>query len=163
MNPLMNDTALRNALFLIFLLAGVVAPAGADQLASSPPQSRDRIDASKLYHKYCAPCHGDHGDGNSRAQTALDPPPRNFTTAKSREELSPERMLTSVTYGRPGTAMVGWKRRLSEAQIAAIVSLRAQDIHAASRRLDAGRAGGQRTEATRVTVIPAPCRPIPTT
>ncbi len=122
MNPLMNDTVLRNALFLIFLLAGVVAPAGADQLASSPPQSRDRIDASKLYHKYCAPCHGDHGDGNSRAQTALDPPPRNFTTAKSREELSPERMLTSVTYGRPGTAMVGWKRRLSEAQIAAIVS-----------------------------------------
>jgi len=121
MNPLMNDTAWRNAIFLIFLLVGAAAPAYAEQVASSPPQSRDRIDASKLYHKYCAPCHGDHGDGNSRAQTALDPPPRNFTTAKSREELSPERMLTSVTYGRPGTAMVGWKRRLSEAQIAAIV------------------------------------------
>jgi mono/diheme cytochrome c family protein len=121
MNPLMNDTARRNAVFLIFLLVGVTAPVHAQQVASAPAQSRDRIDASKLYHKYCAPCHGDHGDGNSRAQTALDPPPRNFTTAKSREELSPERMLTSVTYGRPGTAMVGWKRRLSAAQIAAIV------------------------------------------
>lgn len=121
MNPLMNDTAWRIAVFLIFLLAGVAAPVHAQQVASSPPQSRHRIDASKLYHKYCAPCHGDHGDGNSRAQTALDPPPRNFTTAKSREELSRERMLTSVTYGRPGTAMVGWKRRLSATQIAAIV------------------------------------------
>lgn len=121
MNPLMNDTTRRNAVFLIFLAAGMAAPVHARQVASAPAQSRDRIDASKLYHKYCAPCHGDHGDGNSRAQTALDPPPRNFTTAKAREELSLERMVTSVTYGRPGTAMVGWKRRLSEDQIAAIV------------------------------------------
>jgi mono/diheme cytochrome c family protein len=122
MNPLMNNSVRRNALILIFLLLSVPVLAYAEQLASSPPQTRERIDAGKLYHKYCAPCHGDHGDGNSRAQTALDPPPRNFTTAKSREELSPERMITSVTYGRPGTAMVGWKRRLSEDQIAAVVA-----------------------------------------
>lgn len=104
-------TALALGLWLV--AAGAVAVA-----AAHPSQP---IDGSKLYHKFCAPCHGDHGDGNSRAQTALDPPPRNFTTAKSREELSRERMLVSVTYGRPGTAMVGWKRRLSTDQIAAIV------------------------------------------
>ena len=41
MNPLMNDTAWRNAIFLIFLLVGAAAPAYAEQVASSPPQSRD--------------------------------------------------------------------------------------------------------------------------
>ncbi|MGE0372469.1 MAG: cytochrome c [Gammaproteobacteria bacterium] len=75
----------------------------------------------RLYQHNCAACHGEHGDGKSRAQFGLDPPPRDFTAAAAWQELSRERMILSVTHGRPGTAMVGWGGRLSEGEIAGIV------------------------------------------
>ncbi len=78
-------------------------------------------DAAALYQRHCAVCHGERGDGRSRAQFGLNPPPRDFTTAESWYELSRERMITSVKYGRPGTAMVGWGKRLSDAEIAGVV------------------------------------------
>lgn len=77
--------------------------------------------AAQLYRQHCSACHGDQGDGKSRAQFGLNPPPRNFTTADSWYELSRERMLTSVKYGRPGTAMVGWDQRLSDEDITGVV------------------------------------------
>lgn len=76
---------------------------------------------AQLYERHCAACHGENGDGRSRAQFGLDPPPRDFTTAQAWRELSRERMIVSVTHGRPGTAMAGWGSRLSEEQIAGVV------------------------------------------
>lgn len=111
----------RWALYLILILSGWWAAGYAARATSVSAPAHEGVDAAKLYHKYCAPCHGDRGDGMSRATAALDPPPRDFTTAKAAEELSRERMIVSATYGRPGTAMVGWKRRLSADQIEAIV------------------------------------------
>jgi mono/diheme cytochrome c family protein len=67
-----------------------------------------------IYHNYCSVCHGDRGDGRSRAQNSLNPPPRDFTSAG---ELSRETMITIITHGKPGTAMVGWKTQLSVAEI----------------------------------------------
>jgi mono/diheme cytochrome c family protein len=67
-----------------------------------------------LYHNYCSVCHGDRGDGRSRARNSLNPPPRDFTTAG---ELTREAMITIITHGKPGTAMVGWKTQLSPAEI----------------------------------------------
>ncbi len=75
----------------------------------------------QLYKSHCSACHGEQGDGKSRAEFGLNPAPRNFTTQAAREELSRERMITSVTYGRPGTAMVGWGKRLTGDEIAGIV------------------------------------------
>ena len=74
-----------------------------------------------LYKEHCAACHGENGDGQSRARFGLDPPPRDFTSAASWDELSAERMRTSITYGRPGTAMVAWGKRLNAAQIDGLV------------------------------------------
>jgi len=74
-----------------------------------------------LYRQHCAACHGDNGDGNSRAQRGLKPPPRDFTTAGAWQELDRTRMIASVTHGRPNTAMVGWQGRLHEMQIAGVV------------------------------------------
>lgn len=123
MDTLKQMTARRPALYIVLILTALSAVGLAPSPAAAAPSSdgSHSIDAAKLYHKYCAPCHGDRGDGNSRATAALNPPPRDFTTAKAADELSRERMLTSAMYGRPGTAMVGWKRRLSKAQITAIV------------------------------------------
>jgi mono/diheme cytochrome c family protein len=74
-----------------------------------------------IFHNYCSVCHGDRGDGQSRAKDGLDPPPRNYTTPESAIELTRERMIHSVTYGRPGTAMISWKNELSPAEIENVV------------------------------------------
>ena len=76
--------------------------------------------AAVLYHNYCSVCHGDRGDGKSRASGSLSTLPRDFTSAASRQELSRERIVLAITHGRPGTAMVGWKTQLSEGDIAAL-------------------------------------------
>jgi mono/diheme cytochrome c family protein len=96
------------SLFSVTLAAGAVEPVSKEE-------------AGKIYKDKCAVCHGDRGDGQTRARFGLNPQPRNFTTPVAAAELSRERMITSVTYGRPGTAMVSWKERLNEAQIEGVV------------------------------------------
>ncbi|HGX93831.1 MAG TPA: c-type cytochrome [Candidatus Tenderia sp.] len=73
-----------------------------------------------LYREHCAVCHGDRGDGQTKARYGLEPAPRNFTTTGLAQELSRERMIQSITEGRAGTAMVGWQGRLSDEQIASL-------------------------------------------
>lgn len=70
-----------------------------------------------LYHNYCSVCHGDKGDGRSRAAHALSPVPRDFTSAASRQELTRERIVLAIKHGRPGTAMVSYSTQLSERDI----------------------------------------------
>ena len=96
---------------LVLLWAGV-AVVHAEPTMSSPAQ---------LYKTHCAVCHGDGGDGQTRARFGLNPPPRDFTTALAANELSRARMIAAVTHGRDGTAMVAWDNRLSAQEIAAVV------------------------------------------
>lgn len=84
-------------------------------LAEIPP------DGAAIYQQYCAVCHGERGDGQTRARRGLNPPPRDFTTPVARAELTRERMLASVAHGRPGTAMMAFDARLNETEIAAVV------------------------------------------
>lgn len=100
------------SLVLAALLTGVSAAC----LAAAPASPYERI-----YVANCAVCHGDHGDGRSRAQTGLNPPPRDFTSAQAAGELTRDRMIHSVTFGRPGTAMVPWGNRLRAEEIAGVV------------------------------------------
>ncbi|MDR2877948.1 MAG: c-type cytochrome [Chromatiales bacterium] len=103
---------------LSFLGLAVMLPgANVVSVAAMAPSSS----YEQIYISYCSVCHGDHGDGQSRAQTGLNPPPRNFTSPQAVRELSRERMLHSVTFGRPGTAMVPWGTRLSPEEIAGVV------------------------------------------
>lgn len=74
-----------------------------------------------LYHNYCSVCHGDQGDGQSRASGSMNPAPRDFTTPQAMQELTRVRMIASVKQGVPGTAMVGWKTQLNDSQIALVV------------------------------------------
>jgi mono/diheme cytochrome c family protein len=88
---------------------------------------------AELYSENCAVCHGDHGDGKTRARYGLNPPPRDFTSARAREELTPERMRTSIRYGRPGTGMVAWGNKFSGEQIDGLVEyIRSQFMHPSS-------------------------------
>lgn len=73
-----------------------------------------------LYHNYCSVCHGDRGDGKSRASNSLVPPPYDFTSARAKQELTRERIVAMVTAGKPGTAMVGWSTQLNAREIGAL-------------------------------------------
>jgi mono/diheme cytochrome c family protein len=96
----------------------LLAPMTPAALAAAPPKDGPR--GAVLYHNYCSVCHGDKGNGQSRATGALSTPPRDFTNEASKRELTRERLVLAITHGRPGTAMVGWKTQLSEADIAVL-------------------------------------------
>lgn len=96
----------------IIAIASAALPSPANAGKHDARGAESRPDA--LYHNYCSVCHGDRGDGRSRARNSLNPPPRDFTTAG---ELTRDAMITIITHGKPGTAMVGWKTQLSAAEI----------------------------------------------
>ncbi len=87
-------------------------------LATLAQAAEDR--GAVLYHNYCSVCHGDRGDGRSRAAGSLSTPPRDFTSEASRRELTRERIVLAITHGRPGTAMVGWQSQLGDTDIAVL-------------------------------------------
>lgn len=89
-------------------------------LLGGPIAAAER-DSAKLFHDYCSVCHGDKGDGRSRARGSMVPPPRDFTTPEAAIELTRERMLDGVLNGRPGTAMAAWRHQLSDVEAQGIV------------------------------------------
>lgn len=114
-----------------FLLFGVLLANQAviaANVATLPPEASKKHQlGQKIYVKNCSACHGDNGNTAVWARGGLNPPPRDFTSAAAKEELSRERMLTSVTHGRPGTAMMPFASRLSPDEIEAVVDfVRAQ-------------------------------------
>ena len=81
---------------------------------------RKGTDAPALYHNYCSVCHGDAGDGNSRAKNSLIPPPANFTDAKLQGKLTREYIAAIVRHGKPKTAMVSFATQLNDREIDAL-------------------------------------------
>ena len=99
------------------LLSGVLFLCASQAFAEAvdPDTGRD------IFFKHCKACHGVKGDGKTFAANVLNPPPKNFTSEKSRQELTEERMIRSVSEGRKGTAMMPWKSRLTPPEIRAVV------------------------------------------
>lgn len=121
-------TPLFTSFFLVLLAA---TPPG--WAADTAPASRNKSSPAVLYHDYCSVCHGDRGDGRSRARNSLNPPPRDFTTAAASRELNRETMIAITANGKAGTAMVGWRTQLNDPQIAAVVDyIRANFMRTAS-------------------------------
>lgn len=83
--------------------------------------SLDSETGRDIFFKHCRACHGDKGDGKTFAANVLNPPPKNFTSENSKQELTEDRMILSVTEGRRGTAMMPWKSRLTQQEIHAVV------------------------------------------
>lgn len=90
-------------------------------------------EATRIYQEACSVCHGDDGKGAIWGQRSLAAVPRNFTTAQAKTDLTRERMIKSVTHGRPGTPMPGFSTQLNQEQIAAVVDhIRTRFMGAAS-------------------------------
>lgn len=66
-----------------------------------------------LYAEKCAPCHGQNGEGGLGVKLN----PNQFVKDQTNAQL-----LEFIMTGRPGTAMAGWKDRLTESEIADIIA-----------------------------------------
>ena len=97
------------------LICSLLLTYGLECSAASPSTGQD------VYKDFCSVCHGDRGDGRSRARGSMVPPPQDFTTPQAAIDLTRERMLSAVSDGRPGTAMAAWKTQLEPEQIEAVV------------------------------------------
>ena len=105
---------LSTTFFLIFISGSLLPKAFAD--SSNLETGRD------IFYKHCKACHGDKGNGKTFAANVLNPPPKNFTSEKTKKELTEERMIHSVTKGRKGTAMMAWESNLTEQEIRSVVN-----------------------------------------
>jgi mono/diheme cytochrome c family protein len=95
------------------------------QIFANPVDSETGRD---IFFKHCKACHGTKGDGKTFAANVLSPPPKNFTAEKSKQELTKDRMIRSVTNGRKGTAMMPWESRLTAQEIHAVVEYIRKDL-----------------------------------
>src|SRR6266487_4295832 len=84
---------------------------------------QDTSAGKTVYVKWCAGCHGDNGAGDGAGAKHMIPPPRDFTGAIYQIRSTPSGqlpidadLLRSIDEGLPGTAMPGWKSRLSDRQ-----------------------------------------------
>jgi mono/diheme cytochrome c family protein len=84
----------------------------------------------EIFTKNCAVCHGDKGNTAVWARSGLKPAPRDFTTDEARRILTRDRMIHSVTHGRPGTGMMSFTTKLNADDIEAVVDyIRAAFMH----------------------------------
>ncbi len=91
--------------------------------------SGETADGSTIYLTWCAMCHGETGLGDGVLGGALLPRPRDFTEALYQLRTTPSGDLPTdadlrrvIDEGIPGTAMPGWKHKLTEAERDALVA-----------------------------------------
>ena len=99
---------------LAFLYRGYPANATSQNNTSQPKT----VAASVLFDKHCDTCHGK--DGQAKTFKAKFNHARNLTDAKWQAEVSDERIFNSISNGKG--KMPAWGKKLSEAQINALVA-----------------------------------------
>lgn len=84
------------------------------------PAPHEAPGGARLYREWCAMCHGETGAGDGPVGRRLDPRPRDFTaglyqlrTTASGELPTDADLRRVIDEGIPGTAMPGWKNRLT--------------------------------------------------
>ena len=108
--------------------AGEDGPGGSDTAAAAepsdaPPRDSGGVSGQAVFAANCATCHGDGGRGDGPAATGLEPPPADLTDgAWTTGDGSLAAITNTVEHGSPGTAMIGWKGTLTDAEIAAVAA-----------------------------------------
>lgn len=104
-------------LIRVTVVAALLIPVSALDAQAGDRKRMGKSTPAGLYHNYCSVCHGDGGDGQSRAKNGLIPPPANFTDPKLKDRLTVAYIAAITKEGKAGTAMVGWKTQLNDADI----------------------------------------------
>ena len=102
-----------------YILANFVRTTQSMSTGRRAPLAKE--ESLRIYQESCSVCHGDDGKGAVWGQSSLSTAPRDFTTEQARTELTRDRMIKSVTHGRPGTPMPGFGSQLDDRQVANIV------------------------------------------
>ena len=68
-------------------------------LASHASQAADSAKGQEVYNLYCATCHGATGLGDGIAAAALDPKPRDLSSAAILETYTDEYLVNVITNG----------------------------------------------------------------
>lgn len=99
-------------------------------LSQAAYSAEPELNGMALYVKYCAPCHGEKGDGNGPLSKALFPKPRDFRTAlyeiRSTSSDSPPSdtdILRTIKKGLPGTSMISWGGVLDDNQLSQLLPI----------------------------------------
>ena len=132
-------SALGFTFMLAYLLPVMLVLSFAGTAAAGDRSTEAAQTPAALYHNYCSVCHGEQGDGKSRARDSFSRPPRDFTTPQALQEMTRDRMVAAVKGGVPGTAMVAWKTQLNDAQVAGLVDYIRETFMRASLANDASR------------------------
>lgn len=80
------------------LLAALVLSC-ALSLAPRPSQAADSAKGQEVYNAYCALCHGPTGLGDGVGAAALDPKPRDLSSAAILESYTDEYLVNVITNG----------------------------------------------------------------
>lgn len=103
-------------------------PAGSDtaggvEPSDTPPRDSGGVSGQAVFAANCATCHGERGLGDGPAATGLEPPPADLTDGTwTTGDGSLQAVTNTVEHGSPGTAMIGWKGTLTDAEIAAVAA-----------------------------------------
>ena len=105
------------------LMALALAATPPIPLPPSPLPVQDTAKGKTVYVKWCAGCHGEDGKGDGPAAAYMLPRPRDFTgavyqirTTTNGQLPTDADLMRSIDDGLFGTAMPGWKGRLSDAE-----------------------------------------------
>ena len=92
--------------------------AGVGEPGDAPPRDSRGVSGQAVFAANCATCHGEDGRGNGPAATGLEPPPSDLTDSTwTTGDGSIQALKNTIEHGSPGTAMIGWRGTLTEAEI----------------------------------------------
>lgn len=103
---------IRRSGFAMLVLNLALTLLGAPEQAVAGDPAKGKV----VYEKHCVLCHGPQGKGDGPTGKVIQPPAADFTSARSKKK-SPTDLLKVIEEGKANTAMVGWKRQLSDQDI----------------------------------------------
>ena len=95
-------------------------------LAAGPSRAADSAKGQEVYNIYCATCHGPTGLGDGVAAAALDPKPRDLSSAAILETYTDEYLVNVITNGGAAVGkspmMTAWSGIISPEDIENVVA-----------------------------------------
>ena len=95
-------------------------------LSAQPSEAADSAKGQEVYNTYCALCHGPTGLGDGVAAAALDPKPRDLSSAAILETYTDEYLVNVITNGGAAVGkspvMMAWDGIISPEDIENVVA-----------------------------------------